>query len=266
MGNTVNANAALSMLRPVETKRASEAIYEQIKELIVSGQLQPGDRLPSERSMMDMLQRCRPTIREALRMLERSGFIRTMPGTNGAIVQEPSTFEVEQSLEVMLQTSKVSLEALAEYRSHNDTAVARWAAQRHTPEDLSALDSVLKEGKRLIEAGDLSGFVHLDAAFHGLLAKAGKNEVAYILTQVMSNLSEPKMLEALRRQGDAENRDMCLRILSMHKNIYEAVRLDDADAAAEAMAYHIHTFSMDLHEPSPVSLTGEHKEPVFTKA
>ena len=48
---------------PVETKRASEAIYEQIKERIISGDLKPGDRLPSERNMMELFRRSRPTIR-----------------------------------------------------------------------------------------------------------------------------------------------------------------------------------------------------------
>ena len=104
-----------ALLRPVETQRASEAIYEQIKGLIISGQFKPGDRLPSERNMMEMLQRSRPTIREALRLLERAGFIRIVPGTNGAIVQELGTDGVEQSLELVLQTSKVTLEELVEY-------------------------------------------------------------------------------------------------------------------------------------------------------
>ena len=247
MGNET-ANEALSMLRPVETQRASEAIYEQIKGLIVGGQLQPGDRLPSERNMMDMLQRSRPTIREALRMLERAGFIRTVPGTNGAIVQALNTSGVEQSLEAMLQTSRVTLEELAEYRGQNDTAVARWAAVRHTEADLAEINQVLEEADRLEKAEDFEAFVRLDASFHGLLAKAGKNEVAYILTQVMGNLTRPLILNAIGRQSVAENRDMCRRILSMHRDIYEAVALGDADRAAAAMAYHIQVFSADLHD------------------
>lgn len=236
-----------SMLRPVETRRASEAIYEQIKDLIVSGQFKPGDRLPSERNMIEMLQRSRPTIREALRMLERSGFIRTNPGANGAIVQEMNTSGVEQSLEVMIQTSKVSLDELAEYRSQNDTMMARWAAQRHTEADLVALRQELDEAERLIGQDDFSAFTRLDASFHGLLAKAGKNEVAYILTRVMSNLTEPLVARAIHRQSEAENRAMCRRILSMHRAIYEAVGLGDAEAAAQTMTQHIHDFSSDLH-------------------
>ena len=70
-------NSSEEIFHPIKTVRASEAIYEQIKDRIISGELKPGDRLPSERNMMELFQRSRPTIREALRMLERSGYIRT---------------------------------------------------------------------------------------------------------------------------------------------------------------------------------------------
>ena len=74
-------------LRPVQTKRASEEIYEQIKQLIIKGEIHPGERLPSERKMMDMMHRSRPTIREAMRMLERDGYIKIYSGSSGAVVQ-----------------------------------------------------------------------------------------------------------------------------------------------------------------------------------
>ena len=56
-------------------KRASDDIYEQLRALITSGALKPGDRLPSERAMMAELQRSRPTIREALKRLEQGGYV-----------------------------------------------------------------------------------------------------------------------------------------------------------------------------------------------
>lgn len=233
-------------LRPVQTQRASEAIYEQIKELIISGQFKPGDRLPSERALIDMLQRSRPTIREALRMLEREGFIRTVPGTNGAIVQELSTDGVTQSLEVMLQTSRVTLDELSEYRAHNDVAVARWAAQRAMPEDIAALGETLERCGRLLESGELAAFVAQDTVFHGQLALAGKNQVSYIISQVMSRLVEPMMLKALERQSAQDGAAMCQRIISMHRAIFEGVRAKDAEGAARAMAEHIAEFGGDL--------------------
>lgn len=245
MNNSLDTGSR-PVLRPVQTQRASEAIYEQIKELIISGQFKPGDRLPSERALIDMLQRSRPTIREALRMLEREGFIRTMPGTNGAIVQELNTDGVTQSMEAMLQTSKVTLEELSEYRAHNDVAVARWAAQRATEADIAALRETLDKCRALLDEKNYTAFVAQDAVFHGQLALAGKNHVSYIMTQVMSRLVEPMMLKALERQNAQDGEMMCCRIISMHRDIFDAVCAGDAELAAQAMAKHIQTFSGDL--------------------
>lgn len=112
-----------SIFQPVQTKRASEAIFDQIKDLIIRGELQPGDRLPSERNMIEMFQHSRPTIREALRMLERTGYIRTMAGSNGAIIMPPNDKNLENSLSDALSIGHIPLEQLAEYRAASEIGV-----------------------------------------------------------------------------------------------------------------------------------------------
>lgn len=243
-----NNAAARDKLRPVTTQRASEAIYEQIKELILSGELKPGDRLPSERSLMESLQRSRPTIREALRMLEHAGFIRTVPGTNGAVVREPGADEARESLMSLLQTNKVTIGELSEYRLANETAVARWAAARRSEEDIAGLETILDEAERFLSERRFEEFIDYDAAFHGALAQAGENSVAALLAQILSRLTEPLMLEAVRRQSEEENRDMCERISSMHREILDAVASGDGDAAERATAAHIKAFGADLSD------------------
>ena len=118
--------------QPVKTRRASEEIYLQLREFILSGQLKPGDRLPSERAMMAQLNRSRPTIREALRMLEQGGYIASTHGAPGAVVQEPSLHGVEDPLAEMIQLNQISLQELGEYRLNNDSTIAMWAAQRRS--------------------------------------------------------------------------------------------------------------------------------------
>lgn len=118
--------------QPIGGGRASEAIYDQLRELITSGVLKPGDRLPSERAMMEQLHRSRPTIREALRMLEQGGYVASTHGASGAVVQELTIDGVEQPLSAMLQLNQISLEELGEYRAVNDGTIAGWAARRRT--------------------------------------------------------------------------------------------------------------------------------------
>ena len=118
--------------QPIKARRASEDIYAQLRDLITSGALKPGDRLPSERAMMEQLQRSRPTIREALRMLEQGGYVASTHGASGAVVQELTIDGVEEPLAAMLQVNQISLEELGEYRESNDGTIAAWAAQRRT--------------------------------------------------------------------------------------------------------------------------------------
>lgn len=233
------------LLRPVETQRASEAIYEQIKELIIQGQLKPGDRLPSERSLMELMGRSRPTVREALRMLEREGFIHTVPGGSGAVVQRLSTDIVAQSLDTMLQVGRVSLTELGEFRLHNDVAVARWAAQRRTQKDIDALGACLEKMEQCIQRKDWEGFINLDPEFHCLLAYAGKNTVAAIMSQVLSQLSDPISIKRFLNQPESDTEKQVLNILDMHRRIFDAVCEGYPQKAEEAMAFHIRTFVED---------------------
>lgn len=240
-----NERDTAQLLRPVETQRASEAIYEQIKTLIVQGQLKPGDRLPSERSLMELMGRSRPTVREALRMLEREGFIRTIPGGSGAMVQQLSTDIVAQSLDTMLQVGQVSLTELGEFRIHNDTAVARWAAQRRTQSDIDALSTCLDKMEQCIRKRDWEGFIGLDPEFHCLLAYAGKNTVAAIMSQVLSQLSNPISLKSFLSKSESDTEKQVLSILDMHRRIFDAVCEGDSQKAEESMAFHIKTFVND---------------------
>ena len=235
-----------ALFTPVEVRRASEAIYEQVKDLIVGGKLNPGDRLPSERNMMELFQRSRPTIREALRMLEREGFIRTIPGTNGAVVQAPGTRGVEQSLEVMLQTSHIQLAELTEYRLQNEIAVARWAAERRSEEDLNGLRELLEQSEALLGVGDWERFIALDPVFHRDLAMAAKNNVAYLVTQVLRNLVENLLKDKLQKLGAEDRKAMCYRILHMHQEIFDKVLYADEDGAGEAMRVHLDAIHLDL--------------------
>lgn len=240
-----------AQLHPVATQRASEAIYEQIKALILSGELRPGDRLPSERAMMETMRRSRPTIREALRMLEHAGLIQSLHGAGGAVVREPGTVEAEESLMVMLRTSRATVAELSEYRRGAETAMVRLAAARRSEADIAALDKLLRDAEGHLAERQLDRFLDHDAAFHSALGAAAGNAVASMMAQILSRLSLPKTLDTLRAAAEPERFAMCSRILSMHREILAAVCAGDADAAERAMDKHIRAFGDDVKEPIP---------------
>ena len=90
------------MFRPVRTKSASSEVAGQIKEMIMTGQLHPGDRLPSERELAERLSVSRTTIREALRSLAAVGMISIRQG-DGSFVEHFRLEGMLEPLAVMFQ-------------------------------------------------------------------------------------------------------------------------------------------------------------------
>ena len=230
--------------QPIKARRASEDIYAQLRDLITSGALKPGDRLPSERAMMEQLQRSRPTIREALRMLEQGGYVASTHGASGAVVQELTIDGVEEPLAAMLQVNQISLEELGEYRESNDGTIAACAAQRRTEDDLSALRDCLIQAEESL--ADAHRFVELDVGFHSLLARAAGNRVAVIVTEVLGNVEKRTLLDKMSTQSDSERLALERRILASHTEILEAIRRQDVDAAKQAMRAHTRAARQDL--------------------
>lgn len=235
---------AAAPFHPVLTKRACEEIYEQIRELIVKGELRPGDRLPSERNMIEMFERSRPTIREALRMLERSGYIRTIAGSNGAIVMEPNSKNVEQTMEDAIQVGHIALQEMNEYRHVSEVATAEWAAERRTESDVQALRAML--ARMEANAGDYESFIALDPQFHGLLAQAAKNQMSVVMNRTFSKIKQEFVRQKMSDMTAAARKKMCRKVLEMHGEICDAVVDGDAPRARDAMARHLAAYEEDL--------------------
>lgn len=230
--------------QPAVTKRASEIIVEQIRDRILRQELKPGDRLPSERQMMEMFQRSRPTVREALRMLERSGYIRTIAGSSGAVVQEPNNHSVQKSIQEAIQISQIDLRELSEYRSISEAATAAWACQRRTQEDLEKLRDCLDrmDGSHR----DPDAFIALDAEYHSLIAAASKNTVSVLMIQSLSNIIQRFIRAKLATMTEADQTEMLERGIEKHAQIYRAIERRDAEMAQEMMKKHLSDFEVDM--------------------
>ncbi len=225
-------------------KRAAEEIYEVLRQRILSGELTPGDRLPSERTLMVELQRSRPTIREALRRLEQGGYITTAQGTSGAVVCQPSIQAAEEPLQDMIRLGGVTLTEVSEYRQNNDSIIAAWAAKRATVEDVSALEDCVTQQEHAIE--DFIHFVELDVQFHSALARASGNQVAVIVTEVLAGVEREILLKKLQSLDSVERETMCRVILKQHLEILDAIRRGDSRGARTAMSVHTRSAGRDL--------------------
>ena len=162
---------------PATTKRASQVIYDQICGKILSGELKPGDRLPSERCLAEQFQRSRPSVREALRMLQQDGLLEiTVGSSGGAVVRGVSLKTAEEPLKKIVDCGVINLEELVEYRHINDRGCARLAAVHCTDEDAQKIQEILDHAKASID--DPLSFQKYDIAFHSALAVASHNQLA----------------------------------------------------------------------------------------
>lgn len=228
-----------ALLSPVTTQRASEAIYNQLRGLILSGRLKPGDSLPSERSMMDSFKRSRPTIREALRMLERAGLVKSSPGRGGAVVMKPGAGSFLQPFEDMISVRNITGTELLELRELIEIAAAEWAAERHNSNDDEYLNRALDEALGAVGTDD---FFEADMRFHKSLAKAAHNKLAEAIHEVLHQLVIETLVESFYRQSPERQIFMQQEIVSDHSAVLTAILASDVELAGAKMRYHVHGF------------------------
>jgi DNA-binding GntR family transcriptional regulator len=151
-------------------KPLREIVFESLREAIINGNLEPGERM-MEIQLADEMGVSRTPVREAIRKLELEGFVVMIP-RKGAYVAGISLKDIADVFEI-----RAALESLA----------AALAAERITEEELESLECSLVKVAECTEADDLEALITVDTDFHDILYKASRNER---LVQIVSNLRE----------------------------------------------------------------------------
>lgn len=139
-------------LIPIEKNvKISQKIVEQIKGIILSGKLQPGDRLPKEQDLSEMLGVSRPTLREALTVLEAIGLIEVRP-REGSIVKSVVPQSIQEPIQDMIELDLSKVLELFEVRKKIDSEGAGMAAERATDADLDKIRNYAHQLERELKA------------------------------------------------------------------------------------------------------------------
>lgn len=216
---------------PIRTVRASERIVEQIEEAITQGELRPGDRLPSERDLMATFEVSRPTVREALRVLESSGLVRSKHGDpRGPEILAATPATLHKSLTRLARLDVVSLLELVQFRIMLEGSACALAAQRRTNEQLAELDAAIVTMGDVVTHG-FEAFSQADVAFHATVWRASGNQLIEIVGNVARDVVGgliSKNLEA------ADDRDALMRLSLEHdREILAAIRASDGRRAGD---------------------------------
>ena len=213
---------------PVETKKANEYVFEQIENLILSGKLKPGDKLPSERDLMGIYKRSHPTIREALRMLESSNYIRVIPG-GGAEVCYSSTENIQESIIELLQFRRVPVEDIYHFAQLSEPEFIKQAVQHFTWEDLVNLEQLCDEMRENMQ--DVVAYTTKLFAFHVELMKATHNPLLYVFWNSMGVFWTQEKLNYHR--DNIHIRDIG-ELQALNCNLLNALKEKDAEQIGRA--------------------------------
>ena len=208
-----------------------DKIIRQIRGLISSGQLNPGDRLPSERKLADKLGVGRTHVRDAIAKLEFYGILKTLP-QSGTIVEGIGITALEGLITDVLKLEESEFVDLVETRTLLETQAARTAAIRRTTEDIINMKSALDAYEVKVRNGLPA--VAEDLLFHLTIAEAGRNTVLKSLMLIIT----PDIVKNFTKL------DVCkdgrfYRSLEEHKVILDYIVNQKPELAAKAMEEHL---------------------------
>ena len=221
---------AVSRIKP-----AYEQVADQLRDLIVSGELQPGDRLPVEGKLSSTFGVSRSTVREALRALAAQNLVYTSRGVSGGtFVADASpgllSSYLETGLSLLSGADQITPAELMEARELIEVPATRLAAERRTQDHLVAMhDAIEKE----MVASSRGGRFEQNSHFHALILEAAGNRLVEVLTLPIFGVIRKRFLsdETPKRFWGQVDQD--------HISILDHVQAGDADAAAEAMQNHL---------------------------
>ncbi len=220
------------LFKPFEPRRAFEVISEQIKDLICSGQLNPGDKLPGERELAALFKTGRMVVRESLRMLEQSGFIYIKSGyKGGSFIKDIGADVMTGSIADLTKLGRISLEELTETRIEIESAIIGLAAKRMTDDDLKQLWKNIEYSEQLIAEGKMVRDGNI--MFHLILARAAKNYLLEVIIESVMNVVDSL---ATRLKPGIKYSE---KILTGHRAIYDALRKKDVASARKLMRDHL---------------------------
>lgn len=221
------------LLTPVNDRRISALIVDQVRALIHEGKLRPGDRLPPEREMCERFGVSRVTVREALRVLEASGLVEIRVGAHGgAFVTQPSHERVGANILDLLTLSSVSASEVTEVRMVLEVGMIGLIGDNVDDEDIAALHEICDRQEETLASGDYD--VSLAAEFHTRLAAATHNPAFELLIKTFHG---PLVMSLAKAKRTAP--EMGRRGLEEHRAIVAAVRDGDVATAERIMREHL---------------------------
>lgn len=218
------------MLEPVKPKKLYEDIVDYFVQSIQSGELKPGDQLPTEKELADRMRVSKTAVREAMSALESMGYTRSRVG-EGTFVSDVTLDSLLQPVSMMLSQDRDMVENLLELRVILETKNAELAARRITEEQKEELLRIQEEMDR--EVGEGSTASDVDARFHGFLAQCAGNSVLARIFEMCHAPLEQTIEMVMRQPGSP------VVACKKHREIIDAILKGNDKLAAKKIREHL---------------------------
>jgi GntR family transcriptional repressor for pyruvate dehydrogenase complex len=222
-------------LQPIKKrKRVYQEIIERLKIAIENGELKPGDKLPSERTLAEIFNVARTSVKEAITVLEASGIVNIRPGV-GVFLVDQYRSELLPKFSSVIEERNSDLIQLLELRQAIEGDAAYYAAERITDEQKERLTRVFTSLVEAEKNGEIA--IEEDFQFHLAIIEAANNP---LMKEVMDVISD-KMLKVLtkNREETILNFKMNKEVGEEHRSIYEAIMQGQPERAREALCAHL---------------------------
>ena len=221
----------LENLNKIKIENPVDLIISQIKDLITSGQLKPGDKLPPERKLAEHLGVSRNQVRLAITKLEFYGILKVQP-QSGTVVSGLGIVALEGLISDILKIEDTDFKNLVATRVLLEKEAARLAALNRTDDDIVKINVALKAYEDKVNSGESA--VEEDLMFHLKIAEASKNTVLKTLMMIIT----PDIVKSfikLKVCDEARN----AKTINEHRLIYDKIVEGDDKAASDAMITHL---------------------------
>ena len=210
--------------------RLYESVMEQIMNLLKNKELKPGDQLPPERELAEKFSISRGSLREAFRVLESRGLIKSKPG-GGRFIRELKKDTIINAENIILSLEKSSILELLEAREMFEVKIAEVAAQRAIPEDIELIKKSLSNAKKEEKLDDKE--MKRDTEFHIAVARASHNFVFINILKLHLDLLRETRGKTWQIPGRKKEQQQ------EHQNIFKAIKEHNSKKASEAMLKHL---------------------------
>jgi GntR family transcriptional regulator, transcriptional repressor for pyruvate dehydrogenase complex len=223
--------------------RVFQRVVDYVQNAIAAGELKPGERLPSERELVEKFSIGRASVREALRVLESMELVRSRPrDPRGPLVLPVSVGPVRRSVAMLTSAKVLTLAELVQFRMIVDASANLLAANRRTDAQLVALERNMARMRQCMRRG-YAEFSQADMEFHELIAEAGGNQ----LVQVYGDVTREAVLMLIQRTIlDADDQTaLMLQSLRHHRAVFDAIADRDGLLASRLARESLYSYYAD---------------------